>query len=441
MVEMSSRVETLNVETIETIASKLDVASLFAVRLASKELSRKTFHIFAVSCFTAISTDLSPEGLQRIKGISGVDSLRSHVRRLVIQQQRKVRTAAVNSRHFDDDNLENPSAWHRQDSGHLEPNLVLLETLKASFSGGLENCQAFQIEVCDDLGWNAGYNERGRHHPSSTDAVGMVFLIIALTGQPIIELTINGTQQYQNRLDAERIPSFLFDQPKFKQGWNNIQTLNLHHSIKEEDIEWCMALISNAQLLQTLSIGFMALSSMPFMDRLTSEHELPGLQDLAMSNIYAPTLSQIIKLPQDAQMNLERLSLCSVTLRPGHYWSATLSGLRDCGFPRLKYVHLCYLREMKLKNDSGDVRIIFDALLDSPVMPGPEGAGPRSDFRLVQPSGLSVRLIHKNHSASDNVVGVQYTGDDMETFWSVVIESAERLRLESMMVSSQAFWT
>ena len=107
---MEPTLPTLAIKLVELIARFLGPTDLSFLRLACKNLHRKSLHSFG-ACFTTFRTDFSSKSLQKLQVISEDDNLRLYVQKLLIQPR-------------EGETLGQGFQWDRHSSGHLEGQIV-----------------------------------------------------------------------------------------------------------------------------------------------------------------------------------------------------------------------------------------------------------------------------------------------------------------------------
>ena len=128
---MEPTLPTLAMELVELIAHFLEPTDLSSLRLACKNLHRKSLYSFG-ACFTTFRTDLSLKSLQKLQVISEDDNLRLYVQKLLIKPR-------------EGETLGQGFQWDRHSSGHLEGHLPGLEKLQYLLAHNLPNCRSFHI--------------------------------------------------------------------------------------------------------------------------------------------------------------------------------------------------------------------------------------------------------------------------------------------------------
>ena len=146
---------TLAIELVELIAHFLKPNDLSFLRLACKNLHRKSLHSFG-ACFTTFRTDFSSKSLQKLQVISEDDNLRLYVQKLLIKPR-------------EGETLGQGFQWDRHSSGHLEGHLPGLEKLRYLLAHNLPNCRSFHI-------FTLGGDESDALTPS--DVVALILRIV-----------------------------------------------------------------------------------------------------------------------------------------------------------------------------------------------------------------------------------------------------------------------
>lgn len=169
---MASDLASLPGEITELIAGNLGPTSLRSLRMACKELNRKTFHNFGLSCFTTVRTDLTRKSLKNLQCISDEQRLRYYVQILLIKG------ADHHGCWYEACSKDFP--WRRNASGSLETPLPAVGILREILVGKLVNCRSFHIHGYEDF---LGPNEPDRLMQG--DIVGIILAVIAETSLPV----------------------------------------------------------------------------------------------------------------------------------------------------------------------------------------------------------------------------------------------------------------
>lgn len=407
---MASSLAALPIEITELVAGNLDLTSLRSLRLACKELNRKTLHYFRLSFFTTVRTDLAHKSLEKLQGISNEQPLRYYVQTLLINKR-------PDSKGNWYDAFQNDFPWRRGTSGSLEAPLPGAHILRDILVGSLVNCRSFHINGYEDV--KLPY-EPDRLTPD--DIVGVILAIIAETSLPVKSFSID--YHRTGGVDRKQLQLPLHRRPEFTSGWSHLQELVLEISINPDDSEWVRNLILRACRLRKLSLKFHYGFFFPLMKSLISEHGLKELQCFSLASLFV-TVEQIPELLSNSRNTLRELCLQYITLDSGDTWETIMRGLKS-HFPVLDSIFFFTLRERALKQYTN---IWFPTLAQTPKVPRAEQtASPRSEFHVLQPLGLAVRLSYKNFCKEVMVAGVSYHGSEMGTFLEILAGSIERDR-------------
>ena len=158
---MSSILPTLSTEIVELLSTFLTPADLRSFRFVCRTINRKTLHHFALTNFTTVQTDLSRSSLQRLRGISEVEQLASHVQCLRIV-------------HKEDGKLGEGFNWSRDQWGNLEDQLEGLGLLKTVLFDKLLKCRSIRIDSYDEYEPRQDTDFLIRSH-----AVGLILSFVA----------------------------------------------------------------------------------------------------------------------------------------------------------------------------------------------------------------------------------------------------------------------
>ena len=342
--------------------------------------------------------------------------------------------------------------WPRCPSGYLEPPLPRdAQLLRDALVKGLVNCRSFKISGPGDCGEGPNDNVYKSGHLTPSDAVAVILAIIADSSLPIKSLFLQfetddaGSWFGSGRIDTARLhmPMYhsparyhlpaLYDSPTFKAGWACIEELLLEHSSDSRDQEWCLHLITHAPSLKKLALHFYhAAAASTLTDELiSSRYELPRLQEIKFKSADI-TLEKIQKLFRSSRHSLRTLWFLHVYLEgEENNWKGFFQDLAMT-FPFLNNISFGHLIE-RSNNLAGkrDKFISFPSLANNPIVPnllmkGPDRRfRPQSDCRLLQPSGLPVRLTYQTRREGRRVAGVSYQGPSVNAVLKILAESAE----------------
>jgi len=386
---MTPKLCTLAVELIEHIASALEPADLFSLRLVCKGLNEKTLHYFARTYLTTVRTDLSHKSLQELKELSAHEQLRHHVRILLIKEG--------------PNDFGRGFWWNRHPSGHLLGPSSGIQMLQDILLDNLMNCRAFHIY--DTHAEEAPYESDWL---TSSDAIAIILTIIAETSLPIKSFYVDFRKGGTGKVDAKRLHTLQYQKPEFRTAWAHLQELCLEQSMTLDTFDSAVELVLGATNLQKLTLNFEFDHSSSFIDRLSSTDSFPKLQELKLSCAYV-TVGIISRFLLRFRDSLLALLFHHVIIDDdsGGTWISVLSNLRS-NFPLLESICVKYLKECK-PGENG--RIMFPALSDNPVLPGLQGG--------------RFELIGKNFRGSPKILGVSYCGPRMDVALEILARSAE----------------
>ena len=412
---MSSSLTALSVELLSLITHFLDFTDLLTLRSTSSAINRKTWHQFIGRGFSCLSTDLSPQSVRKLEDISKIETLRYHVKSLIID----IETTFQNSKNGFD--IFARDAWSRTDAGYLEVAPPQGRTFTSIFCNGLTSCTSFYINTNDDAG--IGPTEKlSTACVTWSDVIGIFFSVIAIASLSIARVTIGRDTFGPNRIDAKKIPLPILETSQFRSRWRHLQELNLRIDIEDDDCDWCLSLVKSAPALKGLSLRFYNTGER-FMTRLISEQQMQALSSISLKSAWA-TNNQVSKLLTSLGESLQHLEFIFVILK-GAKWVAVFQEWKEKPLPCLRHLCLRWLREWPLGDDLN--KIWFDSMSDNPVVPFSEQIVPRSDCRVLQPSGIIARLTWMKLSGKRRVTGVEYQGEEMESFLDILLNSVEHL--------------
>lgn len=360
---MSFTLSELPVEIIENIASTLDRTSLCSVRLACKELDRKTYYPFGHAFFATVETDLSHNSMQRLQSISQTEHIKHHVQTLLIKQR-------YTSARPPGEGLY----WHRLGNWkfpshvvtQLSPGFEMLRDILTE----LVNCQSFQIRIPG--GRESRYDT---DCVSSCDATTIIHSIIAETSRPIKSFHIDfrdpgfvRTSKY-HAVDPVRLQMHIYQQPAFVTGWEHIEDLGLELYHNSDTLDWALNLLSLTIKLKKLSLHFGVHDlSIPFMESLlSSPTRIQSLEELSLGRINI-TVDMLLALLLHSQSSLRVLSLSFVRV-DASTWDRVLTELRS--FPLLEDFTLHWPMG---RGNQGTISILrLQGLETDPIVPETQG--------------------------------------------------------------------
>ena len=385
---MASKLCALAVELVEHIASPLEPADLFSLRLVCKELNEKTFQCFGHTCFTIIRTDLSRKSLQKLEALSEHEQLRHHARALLIMGPNDI------GRGF---------PWDRHRSGHLLAPLPGVQMLRDILFCKLVNCRSFHIyrdHEAEDFYMSDCL--------TPSDVVAIILNIIAETSLPVKSFCVDFRKWGTGKVDAKRLHFSQYQNPEFGTAWAHLQELSLEQTMTPDTFNWAMELVLRAINLQKLTLKFEFNHSASFVDRLSSADTLPGLKELKLSCFYV-TVEILSRLLLRFRSSLRALSFWHVSIQAGGTWMSVLRMLRS-DLPLLESICVNHLKEFE-PGEKG--RIMFPALSENPVVPGSQGR----DFSLVS----------KRFRGEPRIFGVSYSGPEMDVALEILARSVENI--------------
>ena len=399
---MSSILPTLSPEILGLLSTFLPLADLRSFRLVCRAVNRKTLYDFALTNFATVQTDLSRSSLQRLRGISEVEQLASHVQCLHIVYTE------------DGGILGEGFSWSRDQWGNLEDQLEGLVSLKSLLFDKLLKCRSIRID---------SYNEYKPRQETDflipSQAVGLILSLVA-TGLALRSFAIESNHDGSGRLDTKGLQISLTDTPLFFAAWSQIEELCLDFAMTSDQYDWVLQLVSAAPRLRTLSLGFYDKSS-SFIERLGSLHSLNQLEALAI-RAAEMTVGSISMLLLQNRETLRSLSFQRGSIKDGGKWAEVLDNIKS-QMPELKKLSFFCLKEQPSRR-----RVNFLTMTAYPVVPGSEyrRAGDRRlrfDSRKLDSVEEPIRCRYLGTRQS--VVGVEYHGGRIDYVLSALAESAE----------------
>ena len=385
---MATELPTLAVEVVEVVAGALDPTDLFSLRLACKELNRKTLSYFGRTYLTIVRTDLSRKSLQKLQEISENEQFRNRVETLLVKKW--------------EDDLGRGFWWHRNPAGQVEGRLPGVQMLRDILHGKLVNCRSFHIHSLG--GMEENYGSEGL---MPSDAIGIILAIIAETSLPVKAFRVDFRSRGTGRVDAKRLQMALYSQPAFRSAWAHLQELCLDFSMMPDTFDWAKDLILHTTSLRKLSLHFEFDHSASFLGGLlSSAHLLQSLEDFRLGCAYitVDTLSSLLLHFRDS---LRAVSFRHVCVNSGT-WVTILRELRR-SFPLLESISVDWLKEYSYEER---IHIMFPTLSDNLVVPDSQGR--------------KFTLKYKKWKGAERVWGVSYHGRaGMNAALEVLAKSAE----------------
>ncbi|KAJ5118234.1 hypothetical protein N7448_009948 [Penicillium atrosanguineum] len=380
---------TLAVELIELIANDVEGEGLLDLRLACRELQKKTFHCFARRFFTSIKTDLSDDSLQRVDALSQHEALRPYVQGLAFMLQNGVGRGLVLDRH----------PW-----GSLSAPMEVeaIRRLRDNLTNKLTKCRSFFI-FCR---YPEGHPDMNR--VTITDAVAVFFALIVDAQLPVSSFHLIYANKFSRTLimDMRRLPKLLYRQPEFKVVWSNLQKLSLEQYLTLDNFGFLLELILSAPNLRTLllNLGSHDLAC-EFMHELAETAIFSQLKELALFRtlVRAPDL---IKILGRLRENLSTLTFYHVSLAQDDNWTSVLQELgRD--FVALTSISLYYL----WTNASSKEVLSFPDIQKVPM--------------IYESSGQRLHMLYAEKPIKNPaVLGVEYSGSKVPQVLSLLQTAA-----------------
>ena len=403
---MSSILPTLSTEIVELLSTFLTLADLRSFRFVCRAINRKTLHHFAITNFATVQTDLSRSSLQRLRGISEVEQLASHVQCLRIIYRE------------DDGKLGEGYNWSRDRWGNLDDQLEGLGLLRTVLFDKLLKCRSIRIDSYDE------YEPRQETDfliPSH--AVGLILSFVA-AGLALRSFTIGSSHEGSGRLDTNGVQISLSYTPLFIAAWSQIEELRLDYAMTSDQYDWILHLLSSAPRLRSLSLGFHDTSS-SFMEQLGSLHSLNQLEALSIRAAHM-TVGSISTLLLQNRETLRSLSFQHTSIEDGGKWAVVLDIIKG-QMPELKSLSFFWL-----KQQPSNRRVNFSTMTRYPVIPGSEDRRPgdnRLRFDSHKLDAVEEPIRFRYWGARQSVVGVEYHGGKIEHVLSALAEAAETMSL------------
>ena len=317
---MAAKFPALPTELIELITSHMHNEDVLSLRLVCRDLSQKAARSVNPKAFKTLRTDLSLTSLEKLKQISQHENFRHRVQSLEIKgpscPSYRSRLKSV---------LRSPRASPRG-----------TETLLNILQNGLVNCRSFRI--C--------YNFRPRNVSQNSNAIAVLFDIIAKSGLPIqsFELTFSFAEPTMRMGRLKEMHQHL---PRFRQGWAHLQDLTLQHNILPKNVDWTAGVIICAVNLQKLTLypskqpaphssgSIDAINGFSTLIKLLSDTKLqPVLKELSLSGAYVRE-EDLSRLVLHYQNTLRAFSLRHISMIGGGTWASAFGSWKS-RFPVLE---------------------------------------------------------------------------------------------------------
>ena len=395
---MSPKLPSLAIEIIELIASFLD--DLRSLRLVCRQINEKTLNNFGLTHFASTQTDLSRKSLEQIQRISKSEHLAKHVQCLKVEYSE----GGVLGHDFD---------WPRHPSGCLAEPLEAADLLHEILSHRLLKCRSFFIK---------GYDEYEPPHATDflvpSDAVGLLLSIVAKADLALHSFALRSSHNGSGRLATPRLQTSLSQTPEFIDVWSHLEELVLAYAISSDQWDWVLHLISSAKRLRKLSLDFYE-GQVPFIQRLSSIHELNMLEDLTLGSAKV-TVDTMTSLLLRNRLTLHSLSLQLTSLDDRGEWTEIFEKMRG-QFPRLQHLVLFWL-----KQETGDGRFKFSQFLKHPVVPGSEEPDSRRRFDTRRLDGTVQDTVRMRYwGKGPRAVGIEYHGERIDRVLSILTETVD----------------
>ncbi|GBF64303.1 hypothetical protein TMEN_6993 [Trichophyton mentagrophytes] len=376
-------------EIVEIIANFLQYKSLCSLRLTCRLLYERTLRCFGAFLAT-VPLDFSSHSLQRLQAISNHRYLKRYVQCLSIMNQTHGK-------------LGIDLRWDRSSSGCLIVPQDIVDIL-SDVLALLVNCRSFEVH----------HIYRREHQYTSnflggSDAIKILLYIIAETAFPVkslmLERGVARGWRYGDHIHGERLDIPALHKLGVRAGLSQLQSLTLNYQKElESSIDWTCELIRAATSLTILTARLNEFDNAPLLfDRLTLANVLPPLKELVLESCEFSSLEGFIAFLHYFRSSLRTLSLTRIRLSTNG-WISILPRLREL-FPSLTSIKLHHLR--------GDKRP--DTLISFPDI-----HKHKTSFEIRQ--GIS--YYYKNWRGKRSLVGVRYSGPDMETALRIVVSSA-----------------
>ncbi|KAJ6153571.1 hypothetical protein N7470_006530 [Penicillium chermesinum] len=364
MAQIPAIFPSLAVEIIELITDSMEGQSLLQLRLACRDLQRKTFNCFARRFFTSIRTDLSDASLARIHLLSQHQALRPYVKGLAFMLQNGMGRGLSLTRH----------SW-----GPLSAPMEVeeIQRFRDNLLNGLTNCRPEMS------------------HVTVTDAVAVFFALLVDARLPVSSFHLIYANKHSRTLvmDMRRIPKMLCRQPRFQAVWSNLQTLSLEQYLTLDNFGFLLELVLSATNLQTLllNLGSHDLAC-EFMHELAETAKFSKLRELALFRT-AIKASDLQRLLESLHTTLTTLTLYHVCLAPEGSWAPVLQDL-SCDCTLLRRISLHYLWASSPAK----------GLLEFPDL--------RKSSAVCEAADQRLQMFYSENKAHA-VLGVGYSGADM----------------------------
>ena len=433
---MHASLQNFPTEIFQMIAENLERPELYSLRLACRDLYKKSLVPFA-RLFSTIKTDLSAQSLQKLEEISDLAHIAPHIHTLHFHPEEDERLLG---RGFE---------WSRDTRGGLmDPLAGASGVLQDILKNKIINCRSFHIEYwdCYELG---SYEDSLWLTPS--DVVFIVYFIVVNANLQVKSLSIDGLYHCYGQLSTKRLlPLILHREQEHQEGlltWKSLDSLVMRFRLMIDQYDWALNLLKNASGVRQLSLILdsgspdrLAGGNYAFFGQLAALGPFHAIESLSLDcmTLNGTTLSRFLLRHKNT---LRRLTLRNMQLAPdndneetGTSWKTVFGdmiGHTGC----LEQVSVFSLFEPHGDWGWGRACVTFPSLSadDScPVVPGSEvrmsaneNSRPKADTRVIAALGSPIQLRYTYKDGPKRPYGVAYEGRKMDEFFHLLVKAKE----------------
>ncbi|KAL8722503.1 MAG: hypothetical protein Q9225_001019 [Loekoesia sp. 1 TL-2023] len=244
---------------------------------------------------------------------------------------------------------------------------------------------------------------------TSTDVTSLILSVVAQTGIKINSFVIDVRSGW---LCGKRLPpSTFFQNPKFRDAWENLKELHLYVDLKSDSMSWAKHLMGLATNLRSVALDVCISHSCELSPELldAATMRIRGLRTIALRSIRASDL-QLRRFLDRSRDTLQSLSLESVTITR-HDGVRTLFVHLQKGFPELRNLSLLGLHgELTFESTTTTAWVVFPTL--SEKLQSLASSDDQLEFKIMK----------------KGITGIDYTGRSMKMIFRSLGETAELWR-------------
>lgn len=403
---MSFILSILTTEILALFFIFLTLDDLRFFRFVCRAINSKILHRFALANFTIIQTDLSPSSLQRLRDISEIEQLASHVQCLRIVHN------------ANDEKLDKGFNWSRDQWDNLKNHFEGLVSLKTVFVDKLLKCRLIRINSYDE------YESRQKINFLIFSQTVKFILSFVVVGLVLRSFTIRSSHENSERLNTKGLQTSRSYTSLFVAAWSQIKEFRLNYAMTFDQYDWILHFVSSASRLRTLFLRFHDTSSF-FMKQLGFLLSLNQLEALTIRAAHM-TVGSIEMLLLQNRKTFRSLFFRHTSLENGDKWAVVLKTIKD-QMPKMKNLSFFWL-----KKQPSNHRVNFFTMIRYSVVSKFENrrlGDNRLKFDSHQLDSVKESVKLRYWGARSSVVKVEYQGAEIEHVLSAFAEAAETMSL------------